>query len=85
LGFRPKGFKTIQKDWVVVIGEYDPPEGFLTLVGGHPFRANPNGGLEMAGNVLEWGNDLYNKSYYRQSPENDPGHPVQGAGCDMFL
>jgi formylglycine-generating enzyme required for sulfatase activity len=32
----------------------------------------------MHGNVAEWCNDLYDKSYYAKSPEKNPRGPAEG-------
>ena len=34
----------------------------------------------MHGNVLEWCQDWYGKSYYENSPRDDPTGPAKGSG-----
>ncbi len=43
-----------------------------------PAGASPYGALNMAGNVYEWCEDVYDRGYYSRSPERDPLH--QGPG-----
>ncbi len=56
-------------------------------VGSYPNSASPYGALDMTGNVIEWVNDIYARSYYHWSPYYDPqgatsndgrGHLVRG-------
>ena len=47
-------------------------------VGSYPYWASPYGVLDMAGNVWEWVNDWYGKTYYIQSPANNPLGPSTG-------
>lgn len=42
--------------------------------------ASPYGALDMMGNVVEWGSDWYDATYYTSSPANDPTGPATGTG-----
>ena len=55
-------------------------DGFVDVapVGSFLNGISPYGVLDMAGNVWEWINDWYGKSYYRQSPTNNPAGPTSG-------
>lgn len=47
-------------------------------VGGRPSGASPYSVLDMAGNVREWVADRYQKTYYLQSPIENPTGPATG-------
>jgi sulfatase modifying factor 1 len=41
-------------------------------------RPNPWGLYDMHGNVLQWCNDIYDKTYYKNSPDTNPHGPAKG-------
>ena len=41
-------------------------------------RPNPWGLDDMHGNVLQWCNDVYDKAYYKTSPDKNPHGPAKG-------
>ncbi len=51
---------------------YSSPVGFFSL------DISPCGAYDMAGNVLEWVNDLYQSAYYSISPTVNPCGPATG-------
>jgi formylglycine-generating enzyme required for sulfatase activity len=63
-------------DTVRVPGFYDGSvrDGFQTRNG-----ASPYGAMDMAGNVMEWCSDWYDKDYYSVSPRRNPKGPEKGA------
>jgi formylglycine-generating enzyme required for sulfatase activity len=68
----------------------DPPDSTLlnfnqniydtTAVGSYPKGVSRYGLLDMAGNALEWVNDWYDESYYKNSPQSNPQGPSSGRG-----
>jgi formylglycine-generating enzyme required for sulfatase activity len=48
-------------------------------VGSYAGGASPYGALDMAGNVLEWCQDWYQRDYYSVSPRRNPQGPATGA------
>jgi formylglycine-generating enzyme required for sulfatase activity len=54
---------------------YDTVVPVGSLTGG----ASPYGAFDMAGNVLEWTQDWYDRDYYAVSPRRNPRGPATGA------
>jgi len=52
--------------------------GDTSEVGSYAAGASPYGALDMAGNVMEWVNDWYDRNYYSISPSSDPAGPATG-------
>jgi formylglycine-generating enzyme required for sulfatase activity len=52
--------------------------GDTTRVGSYPSGASPYGCLDMAGNVMEWVSDWYDRDYYTHSPQQNPQGPDSG-------
>ena len=48
-------------------------------VGSYPAGSSPYGVYDMAGNVLEWVNDLFEPLYYQYSPLDNPIGPASGS------
>ena len=53
-------------------------QGDTTEVGSYPAGASPYGAIDMAGNVVEWVADWYDKGYYVKSPKENPQGPSSG-------
>ena len=58
----------------------DPCVGDTVAVGLYPQNASPYGVLDMVGNVREFVNDFYQKSYYATSPYYNPTGPETDLG-----
>jgi formylglycine-generating enzyme required for sulfatase activity len=52
--------------------------GEAWAVGSHPENASPYGAVDLAGNVVEWTNDIYLEGYYRLGVSVDPPGPPEG-------
>lgn len=68
-------------------GNVDPKDSLLnykgnysdtTEVGRYPDGASVYGVFDMAGNVWEWVNDIYDPKYYQTSPARNPSGPESG-------
>ena len=60
---------------------YELPDvglAFTAPVGHYPGGASWCGALDMAGNLAEWVQDWYGKTYYAESPSVDPTGPATG-------
>lgn len=57
---------------------FDNNVGDTTPVGTYPKGASPYGVLDMAGNVLEWVADWYQKDYYSTTPSRNLTGPAAG-------
>lgn len=68
---------------VMMSGATNCPGGGTDAVGGRTLGKRPYGARDMIGNVAEWLNDWYDKSYYGTSPEADPQDPAD-AGKKTF-
>ncbi len=60
------------------LANYNFNVGKTSPVGSYPKGASPYGLLDMAGNVLEWCNDWFDKDYYKNSPYKNPLGPENG-------
>jgi sulfatase modifying factor 1 len=59
-------------------GEFGDIYNETSPIGSFPSGVSPNGVYDMAGNVLEWCNDYYEKDYYCSSPSRNPYGPSSG-------
>jgi formylglycine-generating enzyme required for sulfatase activity len=70
-GNQPKPNKNLLNSYLTSIED-------TTVVGSYPKGASPYSAFDMAGNVLEWVNDWFDKAYYSSSPSMDPTGPGTG-------
>ena len=53
--------------------------GTTDVVGNYPDGRSYYGAHNMAGNVMEWTGDYFDRSYYSESPAIDPRGPEDGS------
>jgi formylglycine-generating enzyme required for sulfatase activity len=58
---------------------YAQPYDTVMPVGSFSAGASPYGALDLAGNVMEWTQDWYDRDYYSVSPRKNPKGPATGA------
>jgi len=51
----------------------------VKAVGTYEKGASPYGAMDMAGNIMEWCSDWYQRDYYAKSPKKNPQGPGKGA------
>jgi formylglycine-generating enzyme required for sulfatase activity len=57
---------------------FDDHMGDTTRAGNYPQGSSPYGALDMAGNAWEWVADRYSRTYYADSPTDNPKGPDTG-------
>ena len=57
---------------------YDDGYGDTAPVGTYPEGRSPLRAYDMLGNVMEWTNDWYDRSYYNYAPDSNPLGPADG-------
>ncbi len=65
-------------DWDAGRANGDTGVGRIAAVGSYPGGVSAYGAHDMAGNVWEWVEDRYGKSYYAESPRANPSGPAEG-------
>jgi formylglycine-generating enzyme required for sulfatase activity len=63
------------------LANYVGAQAFDTVmpVGSYTGSASPYGAFDLAGNVMEWCQDWYDRDYYAVSPRKNPAGPASGA------
>jgi formylglycine-generating enzyme required for sulfatase activity len=59
--------------------------GTTTAVDAHPRGASPYGMVDMAGNVLEWCEDVYDPGFYLSGPDRNPRNTIQPGSAPCVI
>jgi serine/threonine-protein kinase len=69
-----------------ILLNYNSNVGDTTAVAHYQNGASLYGAYDMAGNVMEWVNDVYSETYYQGSPSSNPAGPdATSAGAVRVL